>query len=401
MKFSENTKEFKEKLIKLREELNKTLKNGVIEEDFEDELLDLEKRENLILKNLLPYYRLYAHDLYETKINLNPIKIEGGYKSESYLQSYLNLKNDILLFADSNQKVYFARLLKEKEPRMEVSSPIKDFYNLIIYLYQIDEGKFLAFTLSGAIFVFSCKNFDDLFENIKSLKISNLNSKIKGFENIINLDNGKFLCQIGQNELLVLEFNDSYSYFKVICEQKISIKEDEITSLLKISNSKIALATRSGYFLQAKYIDDKIEIFDKFKIFDASINKLEFLENENSDKKCISMLGSKGNFAFYDLENKNIIKFKNDEFKGNLFNINSKRGIALILSEDGILYLLEENFDKWKLNKKVTLSEKFFINIIPLDKKNFLTEDIYGNFYILNIDRLDSVEKLHSINLFK
>ncbi|MBS5946194.1 MAG: hypothetical protein KIB06_05895, partial [Peptoniphilus harei] len=69
--------------------------------------------------------------------------------------------------------------------------------------------------------------------------------------------------------------------------------------------------------------------------------------------------------------------------------------------EDGILYLLEENFDKWKLNKKVTLSEKFFINIIPLDKKNFLTEDIYGNFYILNIDRLDSVEKLHSINLFK
>lgn len=401
MKFSENTKEFKEKVIKLREELNKTLKNGVIEEDFEDELLDLEKRENLILKKLMPYYRLYAHYLYETKINLNPIKIEGGYKSESYLQSYLNLKNDIFLFADSNQKVYFARFLKEKEPRMEVSSPIKDFYNLIIYLYQIDEGKFLAFTVSGAIFVFSCKNLDDLFENIKSLKISNLNSKIKGFENIINLDNGKFLCQIGQNEFLILEFNDSYSYFKVICEQKISIKEDEITSLLKISNSKIALATRSGYFLQAKYIDDKIEIFDKFKIFDASINKLEFLENENSDKKCISMLGSKGNFAFYDLENKKIIKFKNDEFKGNLFNINSKRGIALILSEDGILYLLEENFKEWKLNNNVTISQKFFINIISLDKENFLTEDIYGNFYILNIDRLDSVEKLHSINLFK
>ena len=401
MKFSTSTKEFKENLIKLRNELKDTLKDGEIEENFQDKLLDLEKIEKLILKEILPYYRLYAPDLYETKINLNSINIEGSYKSESYLQSYLNLKNDIFLFADSNQKVYFARLLNVKEPRMEVSSPIKDFYNLITYLYQIDEEKFLVFTLSGSIFVFSCKNLDDLFENIKSLKISNFNSKINGFENIINLDNGKFLCQIGQNKLLILEFNDSYSYFKVKCEQKISIKEDEITSLLKISNSKITLATRSGYFLQAKYIDDKIEVFDKFKIFDASINKLEFLENENSDKKCISMLGSKGNFAFYYLENKNIIKFKNDEFKGNLFNINSKRGIALILSEDGILYLLEENFDKWKLNKKVTLSEKFFINIIPLDKKNFLTEDIYGNFYILNIDRLDSVEKLHSINLFK
>ena len=401
MKFSTNTKEFKEKVIKLREELNKTLKNGVIEEDFEDELLDLEKRENLILKNLLPYYRLYAHDLYETKINLNPIKIEGGYKSESYLQSYLNLKNDILLFADSNQKVYFARLLKEKEPRMEVSSPIKDFYNLITYLYQIDEEKFLVFTLSGSIFVFSCKNLDDLFENIKSLKISNFNSKIKGFENIINLDNGKFLCQIGQNEFLILEFNDSYSDFKVICEHKISIKEDEITSLLKISNSKIALATRSGYFLQAKCTDDEIEIIEKIKIFDSPINRLEFLENENSEIKHLAILGDNGNFALYNFENKKVIEIEKEKLKGNLFNIISKNGAALILTEDGFVYFLEENFDKWKLNKKVTLSEKFFINIIPLDKENFLTEDIYGNFYILNIDRLDSVEKLHSINLFK
>ena len=153
MKFSTSTKEFKENLIKLRNELKDTLKDGEIEENFQDKLLDLEKIEKLILKEILPYYRLYAPDLYETKINLNSINIEGSYKSESYLQSYLNLKNDIFLFADSNQKVYFARLLNVKEPRMEVSSPIKDFYNLITYLYQIDEEKFLVFTLSGSIFV--------------------------------------------------------------------------------------------------------------------------------------------------------------------------------------------------------------------------------------------------------
>lgn len=81
MKFSENTKEFKKNLIKLRDELNITLKNGKLEENFEDKLLDLEKRENLILKELLPYYRLYAPDLYETKINFNQVEIEGSYKS--------------------------------------------------------------------------------------------------------------------------------------------------------------------------------------------------------------------------------------------------------------------------------------------------------------------------------
>lgn len=104
MKFSENTKDFKENLIKLREELNKTLKNGVIEEDFEDKLLDLEQRENLILEELLPYYRIYAPDVYETKINFNKVEIEGSYKSETYLKTYLKIKEDVFLFADSNQK---------------------------------------------------------------------------------------------------------------------------------------------------------------------------------------------------------------------------------------------------------------------------------------------------------
>lgn len=399
MKFSVNTKEFKKNLIKLRDELNITLKNGKLEENFEDKLLDLEKRENLILKELLPYYRLYAPDVYETKINFNQVEIEGSYKSETYLKTYLKIKEDVFLFADSNRKLYFARILDKVNPKIELSSPIKDFYKLIIYMHKIDEERILAFTVNGDIFTFSYKDVEDVFENINYVKIFKLKSNFIGFESIINLKDNIFLCQVGKNELLILEFNEEYSNFKVKGAHKISIKEDEITSLVKISCYDFAMGTRKGYFIEAKYLNEKIEIISKIKIYDASINKIEILENGKSEKNHLAILGKKGNLALYNFVKKKIIKFEKEKFKGNLFNIISKNGTGIILTEDGFVYLLEENFCQWKLNEKVFLSERFFINLIPLDKENFLTEDIYGNFYKLNIDRLDSVEKLHTINL--
>ena len=398
MKFSEDTKEFKKNLIKLRDELNITLKNGKLGENFEDKLLDLEKRENLILKELLPYYRLYAPDLYETKIYFKQVEIEGSYKSETYLKTYLKIKEDVFLFADSKQRLYFAKILDKISPKIELSSPIKDFYKLIIYMHKIDEKRILAFTVNGDIFTFSYKDVEDVFENINFVKIVKLKSNFIGFESIINLKDNIFLCQVAKNELLILEFNEEYSNFKVKGAHKISIKEDEITSLLKISGIEFFMATRSGYILQAKYTDDEIEVIEKIKIFDSPINRLEFLENGKSEKNHLAILGDNGNFALYNFENKKVIEIEKEKLKGNLFNIISKNGTGIILKEDGFVYFLEENFCQWKLNEKVFLSERFFINLIPLDKENFLTEDIYGNFYKLNIDRLDSVEKLHTIN---
>ena len=55
---------------------------------------------------------------------------------------------------------------------------------------------------------------------------------------------------------------------------------------------------------------------------------------------------------------------------------------------------------EWKLNSKVFLSELFLINLIPIESSNFLSVDFNGNFSILNIDRLDSLDKLKSISLY-
>lgn len=56
---------------------------------------------------------------------------------------------------------------------------------------------------------------------------------------------------------------------------------------------------------------------------------------------------------------------------------------------------------KWTLNLKRSVADRSFVNIIGLDNSTYLTIDIYGNFNIFKLDRLDSIEKLRDINLFR
>ena len=89
MKFSININQYQENLIKLRKDLNQALEKGHIDKEFKEKLLEVEETENKMLKELLPYYRLYAPDLYETKFEESLLKPAGGYKLNTYLKSYL------------------------------------------------------------------------------------------------------------------------------------------------------------------------------------------------------------------------------------------------------------------------------------------------------------------------
>ncbi|WP_295150697.1 hypothetical protein, partial [uncultured Peptoniphilus sp.] len=84
MKFSINTKEFEENLIKLREELNNSLLKGKnVSDNFQDKLLELEEKQEEMEKELLSYYRSYSDNIYKSKIEITPIKLEGSFNSKS------------------------------------------------------------------------------------------------------------------------------------------------------------------------------------------------------------------------------------------------------------------------------------------------------------------------------
>lgn len=399
MKFSINKNKYNENLTDLREDLNYTLQEGYIDEEFKGKLSKLEKDENKILKELLPYYRLYAPEVYETKINEIPVKIEGSYKLNTYLNNYLCIEKNIFILASVDQKVYFMRTLEEEKQKIELSQPIKNFNKLIVYIYSLSKEKILLFTVTGDIFVLISRDFSDVFENINNLKIIELKANFKGFENIINIGENKFLCQTGRNEFLVLEFNIEDLSYKIKTNIVLKGTALEINSLVKISNSYFALGSHSGDLILASYKDDKINVDRKIKILNEPIKYLTILENDNFEKNICAALGDNNSFLLYDLERNKIVNLKKQDFTGNLFDIKSKKGSAFILSDDFHIYLLEENMGIWSFNSKLTLSDRFIANIISIDSSNYLIIDIYGNFYILKLDRLDSIEKLRNINL--
>lgn len=401
MKFSINTKEFEENLIKLREELNNSLLKGKkVSNDFEDELLELEEKQEEMEKELLSYFRSYSDNIYESKIEITPIKLEGSFNSESYLKSSLKIDEVIFLFSYINQKLHFARILDEGVERIELSQAIKNFEDLIIYMEKINENKTLAFTISGEIYIFTYNDIEDVFENISSLKISKLKKTFQGFENVVKIEKNKFLCQKSRNHITVLEFNEDYSDFNLIIEEEISIEEGEISSLVKIGDSKFLIGTREGFLLEGEYKTDHISVKEKIKIFEGPLNKLWILENFNSQKEHCACLGNDGSLSLFNFKKNTIKRLGNDKIKGNLFDIGSKLGTSIILSEDGLLYTIEEKMGEWNLNEDLTKSDLFYAKIILLDSSSYLAIDIYGNFSKIQIDSLDSIEKLYNLKLF-
>lgn len=400
MKFSININEYKKNLTKLRAQLDQTLAEGHLDGDFKEKLDELEELENKMLKELLPYYRMYASELYQTKVSGLEVKIDGDNKLQSYLKSYLHVEENIFILASADQRVYFMRSNGENKQHVELSQAIKNFNKLVIYMYKLCKEKILLFTVSGDIYVFMSNNFTDIFENPKNLKIIKLKNNFEGFENVINIGESTFLCQIGRNEFIVIEIYDKSLNIKIKNHINLSDLDEEINSLVKISNFHFALGSHSGDLILASF-KDEIKVDKKIKIFDNPIINLAILESESYEKNlCISQANSEKIFL-YDIESNKLTNIDIDNSKSTILSIESKKSSTFILSEDFNLYLLEENMGKWTLNLKRSVADRSFVNIIGLDNSTYLTIDIYGNFNIFKLDRLDSIEKLRDINLFR
>ncbi|MPM29966.1 hypothetical protein SDC9_76508 [bioreactor metagenome] len=89
-----------------------------------------------------------------------------------------------------------------------------------------------------------------------------------------------------------------------------------------------------------------------------------------------------------------------NNLKGNLFDVQSKKGTAVVLSEDGIIYLLEENFGNWYLNYEAAIKDVFFTNVLKLEISKYLLMDVEGKLNLLDIDRIDTPKDLWAMPLY-
>lgn len=398
MKFSVNTDKYEENLIKLRKDLNQTLKEGQLDENFEEKLIESEEVESRMLKELLPYYRLYAPYLYQTKFEESPIKTIGGYKLNTYLKSYLCIEENTYIIASADQKVYLMRILEGCKKKIELSKPLNKINKLITYMASLKKGNIIVFSVTGDIYVLRSNNFSDVFENLNNLEIIKLENDLVGFEKIHSIDENKFLCQINRSEFVVLEIDANKLSLEVKKYIDLSRYAYEINSMAKISNDKFALGSTKGDLIIANYENDLLLVDQKVNLLNEPIRYIGMLENESKEKNICACLGASGILSLYDYKSSSNFSLENQGFLSGVYNLASIGGSAILLRDDFSCYLLEENMGKWILNKRLRPTNNIYVNIICLSPSSYLLIDIDGNFYSLEVDRLDCIEKLRNIN---
>ena len=86
LNLSVDGKNFKNQVIDLRKKLNECQTNGVLNDDFEEQLNKLSQIEEELLAELIPYYRVYANSIKKTSMQIKPLKQLGAFRFDSFLQ---------------------------------------------------------------------------------------------------------------------------------------------------------------------------------------------------------------------------------------------------------------------------------------------------------------------------
>ncbi len=402
--------EFKNQVKKLREKLNACQETGILEEGFEEELEKLLQTEEDLLTGLVPYYRVYANDIRKTSTKISPIKQIGSFGFDSFLKTALRINKNLFITSSINRKVQFFYINTVEEPSDhsqmagEWSPPIKEIKETISFLYQLNSKEILLLGVRGGGYVLSSDNFDQLPDVNGEIKVKRIQTDhdFNEFGRCYAIGDGLFAAENEDEVLNLFEIVKENEVYRLIFHKDVECTIPNWTTLGKINENYFAVGTRTGQLYLIKYENRQFTIIEKMDLLNDEIRQIRCLEDENESMSFLIVTGNKGQLKILSLNgNSADIAIGWEELKGNLFEAQSEKGTAVILSEDGILYLLEENFGDWYLNEAATIKNVFFTNIFKLDISKYLLMDIEGKLNLLYIDRINTPNDLWNLPLYQ
>lgn len=402
--------EFKEQVKKLRKKLNKCQVNGHLEEGFEEELEKLLQTEEKLLAGLIPYYRVYANDIRKTSMRLNPIKQLGAFGFDSFLQTIFRINKNLFITSSIDRKVQFFYIdiaddsSNHKQMEGEWSPPIKEIKETISFISKLNDKEILLWGVRGGCYLLYSDNFDQLPNVDGQIKVNRIqvDSDLNGFGRCVPIRDGLFLVENGDEALNLFEIIKDNDEYRLIYHKDADCRIPNWTTVGNIKDDYLAVGTKLGKLYFIKYENRQLTITGEIDLLDDEIRQIRCLEDEDGNRNSLIVTGNKGQLKILSLyEDSKDIKMKLDNLKGNLFDVQSKKGTAIILSEDGIVYLLEENFGNWYLNEEATIKDIFFTNAIKLDISKYLLMDIEGRWNLLYIDRINTPKDLWNLPLYR
>ena len=402
MNLSVDGKEFKDQVKDLRTKLNECLTNGVLDEDFEEQLDKLSQIEEELLSDLIPYYRVYVDNITKTSMQINPIKQLGAFSFDSFLQSTLRINKTLFITSSIDSKVQFLYIdipddfSNHNQLEVEWSHPIKEIKESISFIYKLNDKEILLFGVRGGCYLLSSDSFDKMPDVNGQIKVKRIQTDhdFSGFGRCIAINDGLFVVENGDEKFSLFEVIKEKDEYDIVFHKDIYCTIPNWTALEKINEDYFVVGTKMGELYFIKYENRQLTITEKIKCLNDEIRGIRCLQDENGSKSSIIVLGNNGHLKILSLEDSKPVRIELNDLKGNLFDVQSKKGTAVVLSEDGIIYLLEENFGNWYLNDEVDIKDIFFTNVLKLEISKYLLMDVEGKLNLLDIDRIDTPKDL-------
>lgn len=397
---------FKNQVEILRKKLNKCQTDGILDEGFEEQLEKLFQIEEELLTQLIPYYRVYVDNIKKTSMEVNPTKQLGAFGFDSFLESISRINENLFIAASVDRSVQFFYIDICDDVRIEVewSAPIKEINERISFIYKLNDKEILLFGAIGGCYLISSDNFEqipDVNGQIEVKKIG-MDSDFDGFGRCLAINDDLFVVENGEEKLSLFEIIKEKDEYQLIFHEDIYCSVSNWATMEKISDDYFVVGTKTGRLYFIKYRNKQFIITEEMDFLNDEIRKISFLENEDGKKDSLIVVGNKGQLKIFSLyEDEKIIKMEIDDLKGNLFDVQSKKGTAVVLSEDGMIYLFEENFGNWDLNEESTIKDVFFTNVLKLDISKYLLMDIAGKLKLLDINRINTPKDLWNLPLYQ
>ena len=410
MDLSVDVKKFKSQIKNLREKLNDSKANGILNENYEEQLQKLLKVEDELLTELIPYYRLHPNNTKKTSMRIKPIKKLGAFNFDSFLVTSLKINQNLFITSNIDRNVQFFYIntaedfLSNNEILGEWSSPIKEIREVISFIDRVNSKEILLFGVQGGCYLISSDYFDQLPDVNVQVKVKKIKMQydFDGFGRCLEISSGLLAVENGDEKLNLFEIIKTKNEYRIVFHEDIYCSIPNWTTLEKISENYFVVGTKMGELYFIKYTNNQFIIIKKIDFLKNEIRDIKCLEGENGFVNSLIITGNMGSLKIFSLgknEEDTTIQFNN--LKGNLFEAQSEKGTAVVLSEDGIIYLFEENFGNWYLNEKSIINNVFFTNILRLSISKYLIMDIEGNFNVLDIDRIDTPKDLWELPLYK
>lgn len=393
----EKRDEFKEKVKDLRLRLNTIKTTGILDKDFERDIKNLKIEEEEILKELIPYFRTYSKK-HKSTSELLETKESGSFRFNSFLSSFLRLNENLFIVSGTNKNTMFF-YIDEKSLKAEWSENIKEIKENISYIYKIDSENLLLFGIKSGVYLLNFKNKNKILNINRDVKVQKLKTNFRetSFGRTLRISENIFLTENGEDKINLYKFNynKKESYLEYFEDVFIEIKN--WTNFQKIKDNYFVVSDKLGKLCFIEFKNNKFNIIKEIKT-NILIRNISLIERENSVKDLL-VLGEDGKLLVLNLGTfeKNL---EINNLSGNLFTSSSNLGTVVVLSEDGIIYIIEENFSNWELSKNCTIKNTFATDVISLKESKYLLMNLEGKFDLLNISRINNTEDLWNLPLY-